>query len=214
MRIYPKRTVSTVIVILSYLFLVSIMGCGSEKNTVVSFPENYAAEGYLLSDDYLAITAFAVRDNIFFYSVIKDISGNETYDADTFVLVGELLYIDFSAESASPISVQYYVKDNNIIIKIFSSEDGTLYLVTQSYGEIKESGVPEITETLIKKVSLNGEEILSYSIMEDVKNHWLGIDGFETAAFNVETGTLKTGHPLRLGQIYLDMASGTNSDLL
>lgn len=275
MGIFSNRVNIRIIVVLLFLFFVSITGCGSENNqttersSVGPFPENYIAEDYPLPDDFLAISASTVRDNIFYFSVIKDISGNQTYDADTAELVGELRCIDFSAESASPVTVLY--EDINYIVQIISNNDGTLDLVTQSYGGMKGFGAPEVTETLIKKISLSGEELLSYSIMEDVKNQeyisitdfitdttgnayvliwdtlyvwnaasqllytteipgslshmsqsldgtvyliWLGIDGFQIAPVDIETGTLERRHTLSSGQVYLDMAAGINSDLL
>lgn len=278
MRKNPNWIFTGIAVILSVLFLIGGMGCGlengrtTEENATVSFPENYMAEDYPLPQDFLAVSAAAVKEGSFYFSVIKDASGNRTYDADTSKLTGELRYIDFSQEAVVPVTVPYSVKENDRIIHISPSNDGTLTLVIQNHSEIKESGEPVIAEMLVKKISLSGEELLSYSIMKDVKGQetiylsdfttddsgnvyaiiqdtalyiwnaagqlrctmkvpgslshisqsregnvcliWLGIDGFQAAYVNAETGTLEQGRTLSQGTVYLDMAAGINSDLL
>ena len=163
----PSRFAIRIMIVL--LFLVCTIGCSSETKN--SFPKNYMAEDYSLPDDFLAISATSVRDGVFYFSVIKDISGNKYLDVDTAVLAGELRYIDFSAESASHVTIPYPSKGNDFINHIFPNHDGTLSLVIQNYDERKGARNPVITETVIKKISLHGEELFSYSIMEDVRDH-------------------------------------------
>ena len=175
MKIFSHRSIFIRIILLSFLLLFSFTGCGSEKNqaeknTAASFPERYIAEDYPLSDDVLAVSAVASLNNSIYLSVIKDVSGNQTYDANTSQLVEKLCFIDFSAEAINLATIPYAANETNRIVQISPNDDGTLDLVTQNYGEVKESGEPVITDTWIKKISVNGEELLSYSIMEDVKN--------------------------------------------
>lgn len=169
MKKFSNRVIIWMAVILLSLISASIMGCVLENNRTISasFPENYVAQDYSLPEYFLTISAIAAREGILYFNGIKDISGKQIYDIDTSELIGELCYIDFSIEDAKTIIIPYAVKDNKMITQIFPNNDGTLEIVIQNIGEMRESGEQEI---LVKRISLSGEELLTYSIIDDVNN--------------------------------------------
>lgn len=170
-NLYGQVTVK-IMAILSVLLAVSIVGCGikdvSENDVAVSFPKNYIAEAYSMPENCLAVSSIAVRDDTIYFSVVSDSSGSQTYDVDNAELVRDIRYIDFSEEDTSSVIIPYSVKENNIITQISPNSDGTLDLVMQEYDEIKSSGELDITETFIKKITIDGEELSSYSIMQEI----------------------------------------------
>lgn len=185
-----KNIINKTIIILLLIFIICIAGCNTENGVrsaeegPVAFPSTYAAEEYPLPTEYLSIADVTVRDGRIYMGIIRSINDDSPNSLDPAELINELCYIDTVGELDKPITIPYKIKED-ALVGIYPNDDGTLSYIGQNYAESTgDGGITEVTETLMKRLTLDGEELSSISIMADIKNHQpVYISGFLVDSF-------------------------------